>query len=320
MTISVLIVGLGSIGMGYDEDDDTVGVARTHARAFAIHPSFRLVGGVDLDPGCRSRFRDAYAAPAFPSIGEAVRATAPDVVVVATPTDLHRPHLEEILQVASPRIILCEKPLASSSADAEAMVTRCREAGVTLLVNYMRRVDPAVRWLADAVAAGRVRLPCRGVCWYSKGLLHNGSHLFDVVAHVLGPPLRLEVLRPGRTQPFGPEPDLRVTFRGGDITFLAVPEEQFTHGSLALVAANGLWRYENWGEEATWEAMDDSAGTGSHGPAGPWVTGLSGIQARVAEALARFLDGAPVPLCTGGEAAEWVRWLTSESGVEEVLR
>ena len=49
MSFSVLIVGLGQIGMGYDLHHDVNNQIYTHARAFSQHPDFYLIGAVDSE-------------------------------------------------------------------------------------------------------------------------------------------------------------------------------------------------------------------------------------------------------------------------------
>ena len=56
------------------------------------------------------------------------------VVYVVLPNGMHREYVERA--AAAGKHVLCEKPMATSVADAEAMVTACREAGRKLMVAY----------------------------------------------------------------------------------------------------------------------------------------------------------------------------------------
>ncbi len=77
-----------------------------------------------------------------------------DAVLIATPDKLHVSQC--VAAARAGKHVLTEKPMATSIADAEAMVESCREAGVTLAVAYHLRWHAGHRQLATAVHAGRL--------------------------------------------------------------------------------------------------------------------------------------------------------------------
>lgn len=90
-----------------------------------------------------------------------------DAVYIATTNERHR---DECLAAAGAgRHVLCEKPLATSLADARSMVDACREAGVVLATNHHLRNSAAHRAMRDIVAGGRIGRPL------AARLLHGGS-------------------------------------------------------------------------------------------------------------------------------------------------
>ena len=75
-----------------------------------------------------------------------------DAIVVASSNADHRRYTE---LAAKARVhVLCEKPLATTTADAMAMIDACRSAGVQLGTAFPVRSSPAVMALKDAIAAG----------------------------------------------------------------------------------------------------------------------------------------------------------------------
>lgn len=82
-----------------------------------------------------------------------------EVVVVATPEFLHAEHVTAA--AAAGKHILCEKPMAPSVAEADAMLGAAHAAGVRFMVGHSRRFTPryrAVRAAIDRGEIGQVRL------------------------------------------------------------------------------------------------------------------------------------------------------------------
>lgn len=310
-----LVIGLGQIGMGYDIRLEPATHVYTHARAFSTHSAFDLAGGVDPDAARRGVFETTFGKPAFAEVIPALASTRPEVVVVAGPTSAHESLVRTILEQAPPKVILCEKPLARELHEAENIVRRCAERGVHLFVNFMRRADPGVVEVGERLASGRIATPVKGICWYSKGFVHNGSHFFDLLEHWLGPMRRFTVVARGREwNGDEPEPDVRVDFRNGVVEFIAAREEEFSHYTIELISANGRLRYEQGGRVIEWQPVVSD----------PFIPGYRVLDARpellpsdrdrsqwhVAEQLAAAIAGRPFHLCTGAEALVTLKSMT----------
>lgn len=302
----VLLVGLGQIGVGYDLQLDD-GSVYSHARAFARHPDFVLAAGVDGAPAGRAAFTAHYHAPAYASVAEALAAgVAVDVLVIAVPTAAHGSVLRAVLAERAPRAVLCEKPLAPGLDEARAMAALCAARGSALYVNYMRRSDSAVIEVAHRLHGGAIAGPVKGVCWYSKGLRHNGSHFVNLLEYWLGPLNGHRLLQPGR--PWGEddaEPDVELRFERGSVVLLAAREEAFSHYTIELVAGNGRLRYEQGGRLVQWQPAVAGALAGYRAlapDAEVLASGMQQYQYHVAEQLAAALAGRPHVLCGGADA------------------
>lgn len=241
------VIGLGNIGQGYDYDHP--GLVLTHARAFARHPGFELLAGVDPDANQRERFEQQYRLPAYPDCAALLAAASPAVMAVAAPTAVHAATLEQVLAFR-PRAVLCEKPLAQTLADAQRMLAAAAAARCALAVNYVRRFDPGVRELKQAIDAGQYGEIYKGVAWYSKGLRHNGTHLVDLLRYLLGEADGYALLERGRKwQQMDPEPDFRIRFGATGVYFFAAREECFSHFRIELVATGGRLVYAEGGSD-----------------------------------------------------------------------
>jgi D-xylose 1-dehydrogenase (NADP+, D-xylono-1,5-lactone-forming) len=77
-----------------------------------------------------------------------------EAVYVPLPNSLHREWVERAADAG--KHVLCEKPLAPSAADAEAMAAACAAAGVTLFEAYMTLFHPRAEAITALVASGRL--------------------------------------------------------------------------------------------------------------------------------------------------------------------
>ena len=156
---SVLLIGLGKVAVGYDANDGSPSKVLTHARAFSCHPAFHLAGGVDPDGDCRSRFADGYGVPTYTDIATAMSELSPDVVVVATPAELHRETVDAVFTAGRPQAMLCEKPLAYELAEARQIADACAKHGCALYVNFFRQAEPGVAAIRARLADNRIASP-----------------------------------------------------------------------------------------------------------------------------------------------------------------
>lgn len=121
-------------------------------------------------------------------------ALSPDAVVVTSENARHR-HLVERAAAAGAHV-LCEKPLATTEADARAMIDACARAGVGLMTAYPVRFSPAFvalrRALADGLLGGLISVhganngsnPARSRPWFADPELAGGGALADHTVHL----------------------------------------------------------------------------------------------------------------------------------------
>lgn len=314
MTLSVLLVGLGQIGMGYDFEAAPDTLALTHSRAFHEHSAFALVGGVDIDSEKRARFSERYDARSFPDVDSAISTVRPDIVVVATPTEEHRATVDAVLRLHQPQAILCEKPLAYELVDAEAIIASCAKNRCALYVNYMRNSEPGAIEVKQRLFDGRIESPVKGVVWYSKGVFNNGSHFLNLLENWLGKVLKIRVDNLGRCwDNVDPEPDFHVSFSRGEVSFLAAREENFSHYTVELVAVNGRLRYEQAGALIMWQqAASDPVCTGYtilDSSVKEIKTDYERSMWHVADQLVARLQGKPAEICSGDDALQTIKIL-----------
>ena len=120
----------------------------------AIREAGDLLAAVaDPDPGARDEAR-GLGARSYRSVAELAADPGVEAIYVATPNHLHRAGVEAAAR--SGKAVLCEKPMAATLADAEAMAAACSEAGVLYGTAFDQRHHPAHRALRDSLRGARV--------------------------------------------------------------------------------------------------------------------------------------------------------------------
>jgi predicted dehydrogenase len=128
--IRVAVVGAGEFG-------------RNHARVYREIEGAELVAVCDQIPERAKAIGAEFHAAVFPSI-EALRdhADTLDAVSVAVPTFAHAEIGCRLMQMGLD--VLIEKPMASSLAEADALLEAAKENGRILQVGHVERFNPAV--------------------------------------------------------------------------------------------------------------------------------------------------------------------------------
>ena len=129
-----------------------------------------------------------------------------EAVYIPLPNHLHRQWTEKA--AAAGKHVLCEKPLASTAADAVAMAATCADAGVVLAEAYMTPFHPRSRALFDEVGQGRLgslrearagfTFPLRDPANHRWDPTCGGGALLDVGVYCLAPLLDLGAAEPQR--------------------------------------------------------------------------------------------------------------------------
>lgn len=128
-----------------------------HAPAYRAHPAFELVAIASPQRAARVA-QDLEIPHAFGSLAEMLDGVDLDVVSIATPPYGHYEALE--LALSRAKNVLCEKPLATRLADADAMVALAARSGTVCGIAHEFRFAPAwsaLKELADNGHLGPLR-------------------------------------------------------------------------------------------------------------------------------------------------------------------
>ena len=136
---------IGVIGLGF---------GRAHVPGFQAAGA-RVIGVCQRDEAAARKVAAAYGVPRAYARWEDMLATErPDVVVIATPPHLHRAIARAASAAGSH--VLCEKPLATSREDAEAIVADVARAGRIGMTGFNWRFPAAMQRMRALMAEGAV--------------------------------------------------------------------------------------------------------------------------------------------------------------------
>jgi predicted dehydrogenase len=227
-------------------------ISESHVKAYQQHAGRACITvccDIDSDKAA-ARAAQAGGARAVTSYEEVLADRDVDAVEICTP---HHLHTEAVIAAArAGKHILCQKPLAKTIAECDAMIAAAREAGVVLFYGEITRTMPAAVEARRAVDAGRIGtlIGVQGTYAHWQGgaylstawrydpritgggqLLDGGIHYVDMMLHLGGPIASVSCF----TTRFRPE-------LGGEDT--AVLNARFAGGQLGTLfssQASGVW-------------------------------------------------------------------------------
>jgi predicted dehydrogenase len=306
-TYSVVLIGLGNVGVFYDIGDLTGKKYLTHAKAFSKHARFDLIAGIDPNDEARATFTKAYSRMAFASLDDVESNLEPDVVVISSPTDFHLDSIEKVFRYWRPKAVLCEKPLAYNYPDARRILEVCNTYNTQLFVNFFRVCDPSTTKVRQIILDNFKSPYFSGVAWYSKGLKANGVHFVNLLQDLFGDVTSIKIISSGRRlKPDDLEPEFELRFGSGKVVFLPCKSEDYFHNSIEVIASGGRLRYDNSGMKVIWQSAEEDTRFPGYVRLSSKERDISPdydrIQLNVVEQLLNALDGKPATICSGRTA------------------
>ncbi|MCP8969992.1 Gfo/Idh/MocA family protein [Ectobacillus ponti] len=142
MTLKIGVIGCGSIAQ------------HRHLPEYAGHSGVEIVAVCDIVQTRAEATAEKYGAKAYTSYETLLAEGIVDAVSVCTPNYLHAPISIAALQAGVH--VLCEKPMATSRAEAEAMIAAAKESGKKLMIAHNQRFVPSHQKARDLIASGEI--------------------------------------------------------------------------------------------------------------------------------------------------------------------
>lgn len=184
---NLVVIGYGGMGGGF------------HVKHALEDGVVNLLGIFDTDPE-KQKKAEANGIYSYSSLDEVLSDERVDICTVAIPND---DHLETVVRcLEAGKNVICEKPVALSSADLDAMITAAQKAGKVFSVHQNRRWDVdylAMKEIYDSGAIGEVfdiesrihgsrGIPSDWRCEKEHGggmILDWGVHLIDQILQIV---------------------------------------------------------------------------------------------------------------------------------------
>lgn len=191
MIYKTVILGCGNIAGGYDTPTDNY--ILTHAHAIQRSEFFDLSGVFDIDKIAGEKFASKWDTYFYESYEQLFEVSNPDIVVIATPNHVHSENLKLCLSY-KPMAVICEKPLGLDFHESSDIIKSFKSAKIPLAVNYTRRYDTFINNLKNDISKKKFGEFVNSSALYSKGIVHNGSHMVNLLTYLFGEIKSFEIL------------------------------------------------------------------------------------------------------------------------------
>ena len=237
--IKTLIVGLGKVGFEYDKNHIQSSHILTHSKALKKNKNYKLIGGVDIDKKKRILFSKKYQVKVFNTIKECSNMKI-DLGVISVPAKVQYSVFKELANLNIKNII-CEKPISIDNTDANKIFKISKQKKIKVIVNFLRRYNPAIIKLKNKLDKGSLGKILNGYFWYKENLQHGGCHFIDLILYLFGMPIYYKVIDSKKNQ----SPNIFFKFKEFKIFLFSSPKANYELGKFELQTNSSIIYYED---------------------------------------------------------------------------
>lgn len=177
------VVGAGRPRPQLSDRNEGFRIGYAHGEAHLEHPDVELVAVVDISEENAAAFAHEHGiAGTYTDLQRMLEVERPDIVSICTWPGLHREQVVAAFE-AGAKMVLCEKPMALSQRDTDAMVAAARAHGSVLCINHQRRFEQPYAGVRRLIADGHFGEVVSMETWVGDGwdLIDWGTHLIDLM-------------------------------------------------------------------------------------------------------------------------------------------
>lgn len=261
MTITPLRAGIVGLGVG-----------KAHVHGYRLCPDVELAAVCDMN---RERLEatadELNVAWRFTDYRNMLAEANLDIVSICLPNSLHAE--ASIAALEAGVHVICEKPMAITSAEAHRMIAAAEQHNRRLMVAYNFRYRPDTRWLYNIAQTGQLGTIYRvdatwrreigipGSGWFGNlamagggALIDLGVHMLDLSLWMLGFPEATTVSGEMQTL-FGPGARKTRGRKPGDILPTSFDVEDSAAGFIRLATGTTIHLHASWAEHT--QPQDD---------------------------------------------------------------
>jgi len=160
------------------------GISGAHAHGY-VSNNIPIVACADINKDKANTFGDRFGVPSdkrYLDYNEMLDKERPEIVSVCSHHHLHAPMTIDAAKY-KPLAIFCEKPIALSLGEADAMIDACKQVGAMLVIGHQRRLSPQYVSAYQALKNGMIgelqSMEAHG--HPGTSLLVDGTHTVDLL-------------------------------------------------------------------------------------------------------------------------------------------
>ena len=188
----VALIGTGRVGWQFDFGSD---LPDNHTSAVLASSRCQLVAAVNRGKEKLEAFGRRFQLEAlYRDYRKMLEEVRPDICIIATHPELHCEMVISCASAPATKAIICEKPMALSLEECDAMIDACGKAGVRLQINHNRRWNNEYILAKKLIDSGSIGDLNHMYCYIDGGkpapqwrsenegpLLHDFTHFFDLM-------------------------------------------------------------------------------------------------------------------------------------------
>lgn len=191
------VIGLGKIGLMYDFEDSRE-VPSSHVLSYQLNPETQLVASADTRQEQREFLQKIAPTTSFYTDTQVMVGNHPiDILSICTPPQQRLDLIKMAVEVANPKVIFCEKPVAKNVEEALQLVSfvQSKKHRLVFIPNLSRRWNSEIRNIMTLVQNRTLGSLEKIHARYTRGIYNTGSHLFDLMCMFAGSITEVQVMK-----------------------------------------------------------------------------------------------------------------------------